>query len=231
MKYMELILLFAAPLTGGVIAMLFPARKEEHYKLVLSFSGSFLFAVTILHLLPEVFHENIYAGPFLLLGFFIQILLEQTTNGIEHGHYHHHKENGVFIFSLVFGLSVHSFLDGVPISLNHSMLYGISMHKIPEGFALTSIFLFSRYKKSTVVAALVLFSLVAPCGALLSEYLQEINSAFFPILLAIVAGSFLHISTTILFESESLGGHSLPYKKIIAITLGAAISLLTLGSH
>ncbi len=231
MKYMELILLFASPLIGGIIAMLFHIKKEEQYKLVLSFSGSFLFAVTILHLLPEVFHENIYAGPFLLLGFFIQILLEQTTRGIEHGHYHPHKESSLFIFSLVFGLSVHSFLDGIPVSLNRSLLYGVFMHKIPEGFALTSIFLFSKYKKSTVVTALLLFSVVAPCGALLSEYLQEINAAIFPTLLAIVAGSFLHISTTILFESESLGGHSLPYKKIIAITLGAAISLLTLGSH
>lgn len=235
MNVWEFIMLVLAPLLGGAIALLFQIRKEEYYKLVLSFSGSFLFAVTILHLLPEVFYENIYAGPFLLLGFFIQILLEQTTHGIEHGHFHQHEENPVFIFSLVLGLSLHSFLDGIPVSIkhmeeaaNHSLLYGISLHKIPEGFALASIFLYSKFRKSVVIFVLLLFSLVAPCGALLSGYLQEINAAIFPTLLAIVAGSFLHISTTILFESESTGRHSLSYKKIIAITLGAGISLFTI---
>ena len=235
MSNWEFIILAAAPLLGGAAALLAQIRKEEYYKLVLSFSGSFLFCVTILHLFPEVFHYNLSAGPFLLLGFFIQILLEQLTRGIEHGHFHRHEENPVFIFSLVAGLSIHSFLDGIPVSIkhleqigNHSLLYGIALHKIPEGFAMASIFLYSKYKKITVVMVLLLFSLVAPAGALISSYLQDINSSFFTILIAIVAGSFLHISTTILFESESTGGHNLSYKKIITIILGAGISMLTI---
>ena len=127
MSSLDFALLFLAPVIGGTVALLLRQKVESYYKLILSFSGSFLFGVTILHLFPEVFSSNTFAGPYILLGFLIQILLEQLTRGIEHGHFHHKEENPVFIYSLVLGLSIHSFMDGVPANLNnHSLLYGIS---------------------------------------------------------------------------------------------------------
>lgn len=231
----EISILFVAPLIGAAAALLMKSDDENYFKLVLSFSGAFLFSVMLIHLLPEIFqHEGVKAGAFMLLGFFIQMFLEQVTHGIEHGHFHHHSESNVFLISLLVGLSVHSFFDGIPAALPHtgeqqhsSLLYGIALHKIPEGFALASIFLFSKYTKNKTLIIVLLFSFIAPLGALLSSFIQENNISYYPILLAVVAGSLLHVSTTILFESES-GSHVFSRKKIIAIIFGAALSLLTL---
>ncbi|MBP9883928.1 MAG: ZIP family metal transporter [Chitinophagales bacterium] len=234
MKLLDFILLMAAPLLGGFAAMLFKTKNREHYKLVLSFSGAFLFSITLIHLFPVVFANSHYAGIYVLAGFFIQIFLEQLTHGIEHGHFHDHRENNTYVFALLLGLTLHSFLDGIPLSSHemldddhHSLLYGISIHKIPEGFALVSVLIFSNYKKLTVLTMLLLFSLVAPLAVLFANQLSIANTELFSILVAMAVGSFLHVSTTILFESES-GQHLFGWKKITAILLGAGIALLTI---
>src|SRR5262245_44565861 len=156
MKGWEFLILIAAPFSGGLAALSLKKQSRENYRLVLSFSGAFLFSITLIHLFPVVFANDEYAGVFVLAGFFIQIFLEQLTHGIEHGHFHEHSENPSYIFALLLGLTIHSFLDGVPLSnhqmlekSHHSLLYGISIHKIPEGFALASVLLFSGYKKTT----------------------------------------------------------------------------------
>ncbi|MEO6166710.1 MAG: ZIP family metal transporter [Chitinophagales bacterium] len=234
MKTLDFITLLAAPLIGGFAALLLKSKNREHYKLVLSFSGAFLFSITLLHLFPVVFANAANAGIYVLAGFFIQVFLEQLTHGIEHGHFHEHRENSSYIFALLLGLMIHSFLDGIPLSnhemLNeghHSLLYGISIHKIPEGFALASVLLFSSYKKMTVFVFVVLFSLVAPAAVLLTNQISTIDTPLFSIIVAMAVGSFLHVSTTILFESES-GQHLFGWKKIVVILLGAGISLLTI---
>ncbi|MBK9730928.1 MAG: ZIP family metal transporter [Chitinophagaceae bacterium] len=234
MNALDFIILIAAPLIGGFAALLLKTKSREHYKLVLSFSGAFLFSITLIHLFPVVFANNEHAGVYVLAGFFIQIFLEQLTHGIEHGHFHEHIENNSYIFALLLGLTIHSFLDGIPLSNHqmlddghHSLLYGISVHKIPEGFALASVLLFSNYKKWNVLVFVVLFSLVAPAAVLLSNQFSAVDAPIFSIIVAMAVGSFLHVSTTILFESES-GQHLFGRKKIFAILLGAGIALLTI---
>ncbi len=228
------IILIAAPLIGGSAALLLRKNSREQYKLVLSFSGAFLFSITLIHLFPVVFANNEYAGAYVLAGFFIQIFLEQLTHGIEHGHFHEHLENNTYLLALVVGLTIHSLLDGIPLSNHqmldqehHSLLYGIAIHKIPEGFALASVLLFSNFKKISVMIFVGLFSLVAPAALLLSNQFSTVDAHAFSIVVAMAVGSFLHVSTTILFESES-GQHLFGRKKIAAILLGAGIALLTM---
>ncbi|MBA2422035.1 MAG: ZIP family metal transporter [Chitinophagales bacterium] len=227
-------LLIMAPLIGGAAAIFMKKSSLENYKLVLSFSGAFLFSVSLIHLFPVVFDNNENAGIYVLAGFFIQVLLEQLTHGIEHGHFHQHQEHHKYIFGLLMGLTIHSFFDGIPLSdfkmleqSHHSLLFGISIHKIPEGFALASVLLFSNYKKLTVVFIVLLFSFAAPAAVLLSNTFSAAGNGLFSIIVPMAVGSFLHVSTTILFESESKQ-HFFGWKKIIAILLGAGISLLTI---
>ncbi|MBA3649780.1 MAG: ZIP family metal transporter [Chitinophagales bacterium] len=231
MKTWELLLLTGAPISGGIIAFFLKTKNKNDYKLVLSFSGAFLFSITVIHLFPLIFKNGESAGLYVLLGFFIQIFLEQLTHGIEHGHFHEHSENNSYILAVLTGLTLHSFLDGIPLanagmlqSSHTSLLYGISLHKIPEGFALTSILLFSFLKKPQILIILFLFSLAAPSAVLIADHF--INSRFFFVLIAMASGSLLHVSTTILFESES-GSHFFGWKKITAIILGVGLSLLT----
>ena len=64
---------------------------------------------------------------------------------------------------------------------------------------------------------------MSPLGTFVSNYISQIGQ-FYDEIMAIVVGIFLHISTTILFESSE--GHHYNTQKIVAIILGAGIALL-----
>ena len=67
------------------------------------------------------------------------------------------------------------------------------------------------------------FAIMSPLGAFVSNYISHIGQ-FYDEIMAIVVGIFLHISTTILFESSE--GHHFNTQKMVAIILGAGIALL-----
>ena len=54
-------------------------------------------------------------GIYILAGFFIQLLLEFFSTGIEHGHAHIHSHDKKIPFSVLAGLFIHSMLEGMPI--------------------------------------------------------------------------------------------------------------------
>ncbi|MFN8145774.1 MAG: ZIP family metal transporter [Bacteroidia bacterium] len=204
---------------------------------MLSFSGAYLFALTVLHLIPEVYTAGKgSAGGFILLGFFIQILLEIFSEGIEHGHIHiHKKQNAAFPYGMMIGLCLHSFLEGMPLvqrfsesGTQNSLLMGIILHHIPVAIALMSMLLDSGIKKSSAIIYLVLFASMAPLGALSSNALGQSGSdlsVYFNSIMAIVIGIFLHISTTILFESSEQ--HRFNYLKFFVIVIGAGLAFLS----
>ena len=55
MESWKLILLFASAFLGGSAVFLFKKDNTQRLKLILSFSGAYLFAITVLHLIPEVY--------------------------------------------------------------------------------------------------------------------------------------------------------------------------------
>jgi zinc and cadmium transporter len=235
MQTWELIILIIAPLIGGGVALYIEPGKHGLFKLALSFSGAFLFAISVMHFFPVIFSSGkSYMGAFVLLGFFLQLLLEQLTKGVEHGHFHEHDDehSPSFFYSVMIGISIHAFFDGVPVFSDehfhnsHAMLWAISAHKIPEGFALATLLIMIKARRNLAIILLLLFSLTAPAGTLFADYLSRINTEYIQILFAIVGGLMLHVSTTILFESET-GMHHFSRRKIIAVVAGALLALVT----
>src|ERR1700759_1546008 len=89
MEPWKVIVLFLGAFTGGIAVFLFRGDNHKMLKLVLSFSGAYLFGITVLHLIPDAYHDNDnYVGVFILIGFLFQIVLEQFSDGVEHGHMH-----------------------------------------------------------------------------------------------------------------------------------------------
>ena len=229
-------ILFFGVIASGASVFLFKKQDKKTLKLLLSFSGSYLFAISILHLIPEVFSETdtpTKIGVFVLVGFFIQILLELFSEGIEHGHVHIHNHTGkVFPVAIILSLCLHSFLEGMPLHTNthdhnhDSLLWGILLHKIPVAFAFTSMLLQSNVSKNKTILFLTIFALTAPLGALFSSYLGESLYDFYSYIMAVVIGMFLHISTTILFEASE--GHKFNLVKFVIIILGAGVAFLSI---
>ena len=215
-------------------------------KLLIAFSGAYLLSITALHLLPEVFtgdDRGAYFGSFVLVGFFIQVMLEYLSGGIEHGHAHTHRSAELPV-GLMIGLCLHAFLEGMPLGggdAGHShhghshshglepLLLGIVLHKYPVAMVFLAMLLNSGLAKAKAFGLLAVFAAMAPLGTLLSgvEMVGQYNRES----LAIVIGIFLHVSTTILFESSE--GHRFNAYKMIAIAAGLALSAagLLLNAH
>ena len=230
MTITDYIILLSSVFLGALIAFYIKNISQNNTKLLISFSGAYLFSITVLHLIPETFagQHNHIIGLFILIGFFIQIILEHFSKGVEHGHGHVH---GSIPISILIGLSIHSFIEGMPLGNPHhhshmhsSLLSAIALHKIPVGIVLTHMLIESKMSKLKIILLISAFAITTPLGTLFSQYISNISN-YYSEIMAIVIGMFLHISTTILFESSE--GHHFNSRKAIAIFLGTSIALIS----
>lgn len=249
----KLLVLFLAPLLSGLLIFLVPKGKSTNFKMLLVFAGAYLFAITVTHILPELYKNSEgfeFIGLFVLAGFFLQQFLEYFTSGIEHGHLHnnhhhhghadHHHEHGhsnkpVSALVLLFALCVHAFLEGSmlaqpietgPIYDVNAILLGIALHRAPAAFALMTVLTFHLNSRQKALPYLIGFSLAAPVGLLLSSYLSQqaiLSATALMYLYALVCGNFLHISTTIVFESSP--EHKFNAKKLAVAVFGALVAV------
>ena len=74
----DFLFLFLSVAVGAIIVEIFKPTKSKNIQLLLTFSGAYLLSVSVIHLIPELFRDNISnnIGIFILAGFLIQILLE-----------------------------------------------------------------------------------------------------------------------------------------------------------
>ncbi len=208
---------------GFAFVVLFNPTVKSNLKLLLAFSGAFLLSITVFELIPHLYHDHDgkTVGLFIMLGILLQIFLEFFSKGAEHGHVHVRKNNTIFPWLLFVSLSIHAVLEGFPIHGNENLLYGIIVHKMPIAIILTSFFFASSLSNTKTIIFLTLFALMTPLGSYLSESVPFLND-YYTQISALVVGIFLHISTTILFESSE--GHKFNITKLIAILAAIGIA-------
>ncbi|MFV0566994.1 MAG: ZIP family metal transporter [Flavobacteriaceae bacterium] len=221
----KFLLPFLAVVIGFFLTAFIKRQKSISTKLLLSFSGSFLLALTLFELLPEVYEhlDAKRAGLYIMCGILLQIVLELFSKGAEHGHVHIHKHEAAFPWSLFVSLCIHSFLEGFAIHDHNDMVYGILVHKIPIAALITMFLMQSGYKKPQIALFLLVFAVMTPLGTLVSTTSEMIHH-FSDVINAVVIGIFFHISTTILFESSD--GHKFNLSKFIAIVTGVGVAYL-----
>ena len=241
--------LIAAVLVGGfLVTVLQRSKNEQLIKLMLAFSGGFLLSIAFIHFIPELYEyyqnkENgsLNVGVYILIGFLIQLVLEMFSGGIEHGHIHVH-ENAKVPVALLIALCVHSFLEGIPLGSQlggmemapdhahhhengNSLFLGILFHRLPVAIALMTLLLTSKVSKIKAWLLLGVFAITTPIGLLIGFSSMNYMAGFdFNIILSIVVGMFLHISTTIIFETSE--NHKFNFLKLITIFAGCSIAFL-----
>ena len=251
------IIILLSALLSGLLMLVFRVPRKP-LRLLLAFSGAFLFALSLLHLIPELYEQGgSYTGLWILVGFLIQVLLEYLTTGVEHGHdlahthsHHNHEEHDhahdhshvhhIVPVGVLVGLCLHAFLEGMPLgtkvagdSLFPPFVLGIVLHNIPIAIAFAGLMLHIGLSRKRIVLNLLLFALMTPAGMLASYFIgMQLSgglSPYFHAITAIVVGIFLHISTTILVESSE--NHRFNAIKFFIILLGAGAAwLITLGA-
>ena len=235
------IILFLATLAGGSIPLWRKNWNPSHLQYLLAFSGAFLLGITLLHLIPETITHGDNNVPILILsGFFLQLFFQRITHGMEHGHVHldnNHQHGSKIHLSLLLGLGVHAFSEGLPLGIPYhdesivpTLFAAIGVHKLPEAMLIASvIFISTHHNKTKTFIYLALFAAITPISALITYMLDNNVAQLQPIInwcIPIIAGSFLHISTTILYESGTQK-HKMKAKKWMIVLLGVLLAYIT----
>lgn len=251
MNIIDIVVLIGAAMLGGFLGVSLQGRITKDVKVVLAFTGAYLFALAVLHLMPEIyFHLAEEAGIYILAGFLLQLVLEYFSKGVEHGHIHHSdKVRGLFPWGIYISLVLHSLIEGLPLAggdiaglhdhahgghghahdHNHShgnaLLIGIAIHKIPEALALAALLYYYYESKVKTLAMTALYATATPLGMWAGKsVLTDFNgdaTRIYAIMLSVAVGIFLHVSTTIIFEAEE--HHKFNVKKAVAILLGLGL--------
>jgi zinc transporter ZupT len=242
---MDYLLLLSTILLGAVCVFLFRLHQPRHVKLLNAFTGAYLLSLTVLHLLPELYgngaagggshtHDSLKIGGLLLAGFFIQVALDVISMGVEHGHAHH--LHGPIPFGIVAGLCVHALVEAMALgnpathfdpASRRLLLWSIVLHNFPVSIALLGMLLQTGMARGRALGLLGLFAAMAPLGLSISAH--TVLASYSRELMAIVIGIFMHISTTILFESSEI--HRFHLAKLAAIIIGTGLGILSVMLH
>ncbi|HTO38655.1 MAG TPA: ZIP family metal transporter [Brumimicrobium sp.] len=242
--------LISSVLVGaGIVIFLHRLNQGRVVKILLSVSGGFLLALSFIHFIPEMYaHSTQAIGYYILLGFLLQLFLEYFSRGIEHGHIHADAgmKKGTIPWSLFIALSFHSVFEALPISAmlsgeltgeiaesvghvhNHALsaegfLLGIILHNIPLSIALMTLLLASGFNKMKAWILIGIFSIMSPLGMYLGYFGNKGNILNTEVILAVVVGMFLHISTTIIFETSD--NHKFNLMKLISLLVGVGLAI------
>ena len=254
----------------GIVAWvgLVPGSRHVGSKFTSSitiFGGAFLFASCFINLVPHIFlgddpyrfvtpgiHFKIAAS--VMVGFLIQLLLEQLTRGIEHGHNHcpcceeeqesvehhhsHHPHPGHChtgsvhpVTGLLIGLCIHAFLEGMPLvdldgDIHQGLLYGIVLHNIPIALVLVGLFINNHYSLWRSLGLLMLFAVMTPLGSLCNIYLLPANPLLQSLIMGVVVGILLHVSVNILFDHDH---NNFTVTKLLLILIAFTAAYFTPG--
>jgi zinc transporter ZupT len=240
---MDYLLLISSIIAGAVTVFVLRLYEPRHVKLLNAFTGAYLFCLTFLHLLPELYHsqqtgavpDDLRIGILILAGFFTQVALDVISMGVEHGHAHH-LHGRMSIVGVLAGLCLHALVEAMALgsSTTHYdpasrrlLLYSIVLHNYPVSIALLGMLLQTGMDRRAALGWLGLFAAMAPLGMFLSAHTAL--AAHSRELTAVVIGIFMHISTTILFESSDI--HRFQVAKLGAIIIGIVLAFVSLMLH
>jgi zinc transporter ZupT len=237
---MDYLVLLSSIALGVVTVFGLRLNDPRHVKVLNAFTGAYLLALVMLHLLPDLYEVEpgvvirpLIIGGFILFGFFLQIAMDSFSMGIEHGHAH--EIRGRMAVGILAGLCIHAFVEAMALgqspehqsahdkAAHHFLLVSVVVHNYPISIALLGMLLQSGMKKSSALACLGLFAVMAPIGMFVSS--QTGLAVYSRYLMAIVIGIFMHISTMILFESEDQ--HRISPTKMFAVLVGLALGIVS----
>ncbi|MFN2383190.1 MAG: ZIP family metal transporter [Gemmatimonadota bacterium] len=165
-------------LLGGLLVITRRAWGTLLLRLFVAIGAGFLLSVALLRMLPEALAlEPRWTLPLVVGGYFL-------THTFEHGfvpHFHFGEETHPGVvhrrssLAALGGLGLHSFFDGVSIAAGYQVspvlgwlvFVAIALHKLPEGFTISSIVLAAGGSRRWAVLAAGLVGAACLLGAIL----------------------------------------------------------------
>lgn len=248
MPHMELIwwvLIFSIiggifSLIGGVLLIKNDSWVKQNTLVLVSWAAGVLLSVAFLDLMPESVEMGIEKGMeahdlfkymlYAILGFFV---FERSFVW-----FHHHHEPDVkppLSSMLIFGDSVHNFIDGIVIGTAFLVsvptgimaALAVAAHEIPQEIADFVVLLRSGMTKVKVVMFNVVSALMTIVGSLGVMYFAEIFENITPQLLAFAGGMFTYIACSDLIpELHHHKSKSVAIRQVVSFFAGVCITYL-----
>jgi zinc transporter ZupT len=202
-----LVLAFAASMAGGLAPTVEGFLEGLGLERIMSFRSGLLIAVALSDVLPEAWRAAPAAGAAaaagaLALGWFLHRGRAGEHEGHELTHPHVHGDSAAHLPTTVAALFAHSTIDG--LNLGAIAFAGgpavlavgaaTALHKLADGFTLTSLFHQTGRPRGRVLLLLVAVSLATPLGAVLGRAGSlSLGPALAALLLGFAGGSFLYV--------------------------------------
>jgi len=167
----------AANVFGGLIIV--QKNWERNYlRYFVALGAGFMLATSLMEVVPESLRlEPQYGAILVLAGYLIVHFSEHTLT--PHFHFGEETHSEEFLHahkrtSVLLGLMIHTFFDGIAITsgflispwLGWIIFIAVFLHKIPEGFTVTSVMLASGLSRRRSWFASVLLGLATVAGVL-----------------------------------------------------------------
>jgi len=191
-----------ANVIGGLIVVSNKwARKSLRYFIALG--SGFMLGTIFFEMFPESIALSQSAPVLVLLGYLIVHVFEHTfASHLHFGEEIHHDElvNPVVGISALVGMLVHTFFDGVAIGAGFLVSEGVGvliflavlLHKIPDGFTISSIAITSGHSSKNALLAAVFLGVSTLFGVLAVHTIGGSVSYALPI----STGSTLYVAAT-----------------------------------
>jgi zinc and cadmium transporter len=152
--------------------------ERSYLRYFVALGAGFMLATALMEMVPESLQLAGRQGALLVLvGYLVVHLFEHTiTPHFHYGEETHASEhlNPRRRMSVLFGLMIHAFFDGIAITagflisswLGWVIFLAVFLHKIPEGFTVTSVMLASGLSKGKSWFASVMLGLATLAGVL-----------------------------------------------------------------
>src|ERR1700735_1117860 len=193
----------AANVFGGTIIV--QRNWERRYlRYFVALGAGFMLATALVEMVPESIELRGRSAAFLiLLGYLIIHFFEHTVTPHFHFGEETHKDEFMHShksYSVLLGLIIHTFFDGIAIAsgflvsnaLGWLIFFAVFLHKVPEGFTVSSVMLASGRSRGTAWGASVILGGATLAGVLTMALFRHHVAAGFPLSagVALLCGSF-----------------------------------------
>jgi zinc and cadmium transporter len=175
----------AANLVGALAITLRKRWTVRALDGVLSFAAGFLLCVAFIDLVPEALSRGGRRAAVVVLLSYLLVHLTQHTIG-RHFHFgvETHEVSEVVSLSALIGLLLHTFVDGVAVAsgvlvgqaMGALVFVAVALHKVPEGLAISSLFLAAGAGRKRAVLAATALGAATLAGVVLTDHVALLQT-------------------------------------------------------
>lgn len=183
------------------------ARKFSIY--FVAFASGTLLGASFLNIIPKAVNNgDVHSVMFsIIVGFLVVLILEKFLM-IYHCHDHecdiHDAKSRSFIGAIIFGDTLHNFVDGIAIAVAFSIdpkiglatAIAIFSHELPQEIGDFGVLLHAGLSKFKVMLFNIASALATPIGTVVGIYFGYLLEPIRPLILGFVAGNFIYVAAS-----------------------------------